>query len=392
MSKRSRPAELASFLPLTTMTPDGLAILDDGTLIRAVRLEAALTPLRMSATELERTNRAVQEIPALLPDRQALQLITTARPFDWTAEVNRVQQTTADLNQALAVDGLSDRARALSRLAVAGAEALVQEAERLSAMDLEHLLIMPWKPKRSAGSKRQHPAAYYAETVEDLDARFRQIVTHFDTLGLAPKALDGEQFAASLYRALNPTGRPPADLASLLHDPGSDADEAFDHAYDLRQALCATEVDDSHRTYLRAGEHILQSRVLSSTPEHTWLGWLLHLAQSPYPFTLAVRWEAGTRARERSKARARYKRIYGLQRGKEMRLKAVDFESRQREQEAANLTAELASSAGAGIYQVSVNLTLVSPPDPDASDADRRGPPGGPRAARQGAAALDARA
>ena len=92
-------------------------------------------------------------------------------------------------------------------------------------MDLEHLLIMPWKPKRSAGSKRQHTAAYYAETVEDLDARFRQIVTHFDTLGLAPKALDGEQFAASLYRALNPAGRPPADLASLLHDLGSDTDD-----------------------------------------------------------------------------------------------------------------------------------------------------------------------
>ena len=60
----------------------------------------------------------------------------------------------------------------------------------------------------------------------------------------------------------------------------------------------------------------------------------------------------------------RYKRIYGLQRGKEMRLKAIDFESRQREQEAAELTAELASSAGAGIYQVAVNLTLISPPDP----------------------------
>jgi hypothetical protein len=364
MSKRSHAAELAAQLPLTTITPDGLAILDDGTLIRAVRLEAALTPLRMSASELERTNRAVQEIPALLPDRQALQLITTARPFDWTVEVNQVQQTTADLNRALAADGLSDRAKALSRLAVAGAEALVQEAERLSAMDLEHLLIMPWKPRRSAGSKRQHTAAYYTETVEDLDARFRQIVTHFDTLGLAPKPLDGEQFAASLYRALNPSSRPPANLADRLHDPASDGDEAFDHAYDLREALCATPIDNSNRTYLRAGEDILESRVLSSTPEHTWLGWLMHLAQSPYPFTLSVRWEAGTRARERSKARARYKRIYGLQRGKEMKLKAIDFESRQREQEAANLTAELASSAGAGIYQVSVNLTLVSPPDP----------------------------
>ena len=99
MSRRPRTAELAASLPLTTITPDGLAILDNGTLIRAVRLEAALTPLRMSSTEMERTNRAVQEIPALLPDRQALQLITTARPFDWTTEVDRIQATTAQLER-----------------------------------------------------------------------------------------------------------------------------------------------------------------------------------------------------------------------------------------------------------------------------------------------------
>ena len=392
MSRRPRTAELAASLPLTTITPDGLAILDNGTLIRAVRLEAALTPLRMSSTEMERTNRAVQEIPALLPDRQALQLITTARPFDWTTEVDRIQATTAQLNEALAADGLGDRAGALSRLAVAGAEALVEQAERLSAMDLEHLLIMPWKPRRSAGSKRQHPVGYFAETVEDLDARFRQIVTHLDTLGLAPKPLDGEQFATSLYRALNPTSRPPADLASLLHDPACDADEAFDHAYDLRQALCATEVDDSSRTYLRAGEHIIQSRALSSTPEHTWLGWLLHLAQSPYPFTLSVRWEAGTRTRERSKARA------ALQ---------ADLRASARQGDAPEgdrLRVPPARAGGGGadrrarVERGRRDLPGRGQPHPDqpAGPEDpapnRGGPPGAPRAARQGAATLDARA
>ena len=361
---RRQPAEVASHLPISTITPEGLAILDDGTLLRAVRLEAALSPLRMSSTEMERTNRAVQEIPALLPDRQALQLITTARPFDWMTEVNQMQATTHQVSDALNHDNLGDRAAALSRLAVAGAEALVEQAERLSAMDLEHLLIMPWRPNRAGREGYQYTPEYYSETVEDLDARFQQIITHLDTLGLAPRAMNGEQFATALFRAMNPGTRTPPELGSLLHEIATDPEEAFDHAYDLRQTLCATEVDDSNRNYLRAGEHIIQSRTLSSTPEHTWLGWLLHLAQSPYPFTLSVRWEAGTRARERQKARARYKRIYGVQRGKEMRLKPVDFEAHQREREAANLTAELASSAGAGVYQVAVNLTLVSPPDP----------------------------
>lgn len=364
MKARRNTPELASRLPLSTISPEGLAILDDGTLIRAVRLDAALSPLRMSATEMDRTNRAVQEIPALLPDRQALQLITTARPFDWTVEVDQAQATSRTVSDALRPEGLGDRADALSRLAVAGAEALVEQAQRLSAMDLEHLLIMPWRPNRPVGTKRHYTADYYTEVVEDLDARFQQIVTHLDTLGLAPKVLDGAQFAESLYRTLNPAGRAPGNLASLLRAPASEADAAFDQAYDLRQALCATEIDDSDRTYLRAGDHIIQSRALSSTPQNTWLGWLLHLAQSPYPFTLSVRWEAGTRSRERQKARSRYKRIYGLQRGKQMRLRPVDFESEQREREAANLTAELASSAGAGVYQVAVNLSLVSPPDP----------------------------
>jgi len=92
MSIGSSTTELAASLPLSTMTPGGLAILDDGTLIRAVKLESALSPLRMSAKEMERTNRAVQEIPALLPDRQALQLMTSARPFDWGSQVNQLQR------------------------------------------------------------------------------------------------------------------------------------------------------------------------------------------------------------------------------------------------------------------------------------------------------------
>lgn len=361
---RTRGSELAELLPLTTITPDGLAVLDNGTLIRAVRLESALTPLRMSDSELERANRAVQEIPALLSDRQALQLITTARPYDWAAQVTDIQQTSRQVTGALTADGLGDRARALARLAVAGAQAISEQATSLSAMELEHLLIMPWHPAHRLDSKHRSRTQQYVETVEDLDARFGQIVTHLDTLGLAPKPLDGQALATAIYRALNPGCRPPAGLHTLLHPPASSADEAFDHAYDLRAGLCATTIDDRDRSYLVAGEQIIQSRALSSTPEQTWLGWLLHLAQSPYPFTLSVRWQAGTRARERQKARARYKRIYGLERGKEMRLKPVDFEARQREQEAANLTAELASSAGAGVYQVAVNLTLLSPPDP----------------------------
>ena len=83
--------------------------------------------------------------------------------------------------------------------------------------------------------------------------------------------------------------------------------------------------------------------------------------RSPYPFTLSVHWQAGRRATERQRARQRYRRIWGVQRGREMRLKAPDPEASEREREAAELNRELTATAGAGVYQVAITLALTHP-------------------------------
>ena len=76
---------------------------------------------------------------------------------------------------------------------------------------------------------------------------------------------------------------------------------------------------------------------------------------------LSVHWQAGRRATERQRARQRYRRIWGVQRGREMRLKAPDPEATEREREAAELNRELTATAGAGVYRVAITLALTHP-------------------------------
>ena len=68
----------------------------------------------------------------------------------------------------------------------------------------------------------------------------------------------------------------------------------------LRAALCRSHVTEQ-RGHLEVGGTAVLCRTVSSVPDHTWLGWLLHLMQSPYPFTLAF---AGRPAAARPSASA----------------------------------------------------------------------------------------
>ena len=201
----------------------------------------------------------------------------------------------------------------------------------------------------------------------------RHVVSHLQALDLAPRALDGVELVELIDAQLNPgQPSPTGDPRGLLADPSLDRRLAREQAVALRGALCRTAVDDRARTHLMVGGVAVQCRAVSSVPDHTWLGWLLHLMQAGYPFTLSVRWHAGRRGSERQRARQRYRRIWGVQRGREMRMKAPDPEAQEREHEAAALNAELSASAGAGVYEVSINLALAHP-DGDAAELERYG-------------------
>ena len=367
-----RAREVGSLLPVSSIAPNGLCVLSDGTVLRALEL-AAIAPLRMGSEQLQSTARAVSELAAMLSDRQALQLITIAQPLDTTVVVRELDEQAAGARAALAADGLPGRGRALQRLGTATAEGVVEHAQRRAGMALRHLLVIPWRSWRGTLSPGKVTTAAFDRAACELDAITRQAVSHLQTLDLAPRPLAGVELLELIDAQLNPEQR--ADdprWEELLAEPTLDRQQAREHATVLRRALCRTAVDDRARTHLIVGDVAVHARALSSVPDHTWLGWLLHLMQASYPFTLSVRWQAGRSGTERQRARQRYRRIWGVQRGREMRMKAPDPEADEREHEAAQLNAELSSSAGAGVYEVSINLAL-SHPGGDAVELERYG-------------------
>jgi hypothetical protein len=356
----TRIGGLGGLLPLSALGEDGLAVLCDGTLVRVVRLEG-LAPLRMSSEQLEHAARAVGELAARLPDRQALQLVTDAEPLDTTVIVDELEQQAALTRLALEADGLADRGAALEALALSTADGVVEHAHRRVGMQLEHLLVIPWRPSRGVLRLHAITASALDRAVEEHDAHVASIVSHLHAQELRPHVLDGLAFAELLGRHLNPGADERVDVEDLLGSAVTDPERAVAVASELRDRLCRTAVDDGARTHLKVGQAAVVCRTVSSVPDHTWLGWLLHLMRSPYPFTLSVHWQAGRRASERQRARQRYRRIWGVQRGREMRLRAPDPEASEREREAAELNTELAGSAGSGVYRVAITLALTHP-------------------------------
>ena len=90
------------------------------------------------------------------------------------------------------------------------------------------------------------------------------------------------------------------------------------------------------------------------------------MMQAPRPFALSVHVQATERYRERMAQKRRYRRIHGVNRGVEQRGRPLDPDARVQEEEAAELNDELATSAGAGIYRVSIYGSLLEPgPQPD---------------------------
>ena len=357
----TRGNQVGGLLALSALTQDGLAVLHDGTLVHAVEL-AALAPLRMSSEALEQAAGAVGELAARLPDRQALQLITCAEPLDTTILVDELRHRAQQTRRALEADQLAARGEALEALALSTADGLVEHCQRLVGMGLRHLLIAPWRPSGVRIRRRSLTTAGLGRAVEEHDAHLRSIVSHLAALDLGRRLLNGTELGQLLDRQLNPaSGGQDVELSDLFGAPSPDREHAAEIALELRRRLCRTTVDQRARTHLIVGEVAVHCRAVSSVPDHTWLGWLLHLMQSPYPFTLSVRWQAGRRASERQRARQRYRRIWGVQRAREMRLRAPDPEANEREHEAAQLNAELTASAGAGVYDISITLALQHP-------------------------------
>jgi hypothetical protein len=373
-------ASAADLLGVAAIEPDGLVVREDGTYVRV--LEAGVVnPLVLEPAESERVSAAFAQVAARLPDRQSLQLYVQGVPL---ALDELLAQEAYGCEQAAGAAediGEPERAKAIRRLGIAQEQSIRTRAQTVAPLELRYLVICPWQPM-SSGLSLGHGSRRARRVKADAHERARRdclrhcegVRADLEAMGIPARLIAGAEVLDLLHQRFDPdsarTGALPASfmapdvVAALV--PGESAQAASDRAQRLAQAVCTAQVSLADRSQIRVGETLEEVFYVSLAPEQTWLGWLLHMMQAPCPFVVSVHIQATERYRERMAQKRRYNRIHGVNRGVEQRGRPLDPDARVREEEAAELNDELATSAGAGIYRVSIYCALAQPdPDPD---------------------------
>jgi hypothetical protein len=361
-------------LGLEALSAEGVGVLPSGALVRWIEV-SPVNPLIHDTDGAEHIARAFTSIAARLPDdRQSLQLVAQATPLAIDALLDAEREDCHSAVRDARSKGWDKLAVAIERLGLAEEQSIRTQSQALAALDMRYFVVIPWLPIRDGrlvlrpsnhGPLALSPAIY-ERAVRESARHTEGVRTDLESIGLSTHELDGREVAQLLWARFAPAdadaGRDPElrlDLPVRLSEL-TDAERAKAHATDLRCALCPEPIDLRERNVMRIGTHVEQTRYVGSLPEQTWLGWLLYLMSAYSPFTVAVHLHATDRTRERLFHKRRYRRIFGNNRGTEMRGRPLDPDQHAQETEAADLNAELALT-GAGIYRVGCYLSVREP-------------------------------
>lgn len=374
-------ASSGDLLGVAAIEPDGLLVREDGSYVRVLEVEV-VNPLVLDPAEAERVSAAFGQVAARLPDRQSLQLYVQGTPLaldEVLAEETHHCEQAAGAAQDI---GEHERAQAIRRLGIAQEQSLRTHALTVAPLELRYLIVCPWQPHgrvfafatRSRRALRVKADAHERARRDSL-RHCEGVRSDLEAMGLAGRVLAGAEVLDLLHRRFDPDaalagGLPASFMAPHVVDElvaGETTEAAGERAQALAEAICTAPVNLTDRSRIGLGETLEQVFYVSLAPEQTWLGWLLHMMQAPRPFVVSVHVQATERYRERMAQKRRYKRIHGVNRGVEQRGRPLDPDARVQEEEAAELNAELATSAGAGIYRVSIYCSLQEPGgDPEA--------------------------
>jgi hypothetical protein len=375
-ARKQRPtASSGDLLPLEALSAEGVGVLGTGALVRWIEV-SPVNPLIYDSDAAEGISSAFTSLAARLPDeRQSLQLIAQATPLPIEAVLAGEREDCHSAAGDARSRGWEELAVAIERLGLAQEQSLRTQSQALAALQLRYFVIVPWQPARVGrsllhptprnGPLTLSPAAYERATRES--ARHTEgIRTDLESIGLSTHELDGAEVAQLLWARFAPAQADAGLLPELRLDlPATldlllDPEQARAHAIALRCALCPEAIDLRDKHVIRIAGHVEQTRYVGSLPEQTWLGWLLYLMSAHCPFTVAVHLHATDRTRERLFHKRRYRRIFGNNRGTEMKGRPLDPDQQAQETEAAELNAELALT-GAGIYRLGCYLSLREP-------------------------------
>ena len=358
--------DAAALLGIAAIHRDGLLITADGTHVRYLESET-VNPLVLDEDDGERISSAFAQLAARLQDRQTLQLYVHANPLALEELLAQEGQRCEQAAGAAEDERNAELADAIRALGGAQEQSIRASAQTVSPLQIRYLLVCPHNPAPGRWSGRRSRR----QTEDEHEAGARESLRHSEgiradlhSLGLDARPLDGRELLDLLHSRLDPArtevGAPPASFTHP-HALSDAAGEQGAQADAIARGVCTAPISLEQPGHIRIGSSLEQVLHISMAPEQTWPGWLLHLTQAPRPFTLAVHIQASERHRERTAQKRRYKRLYGVNRGVEQRGRPLDPDARLAEQEAAELTDQLASSSGAGIYRLAIYLSLREP-------------------------------
>ncbi|MGH2944677.1 MAG: VirB4 family type IV secretion system protein [Solirubrobacteraceae bacterium] len=370
---------------------EGLLITREGAFVRYLRVTPK-NPLVMSQAEREQVGHALGQLVGRLGAGQSLQFYVEAAPVRLPTLLEHSRAEAERAQRALR-DGAGARAQALRRLHAALCESLDRHSQAQAAVDIAYYVIVPhvpdrrvridWRelvrvrrPRLSAGALERSLESHRRLAQESLHVT-DSIRGDLEALDLSTHMLSGPEVLDLLWRRFNPTAadrtpnRRPAAQEQRLElvgelDAVTDAREAARAAHALRELVAGSAIDCADQRHLRVDRDLEQALYVATLPDATEFGWLLDAMQVQRPFTLTVYVHALDRLRERARFKARHRRLFGVNRGAELRGRTPDYEMLAQEEEFSELLKELSGHERASAFEVSIYQSIRERgPNPD---------------------------
>jgi hypothetical protein len=395
VSRRSRGVELpeaGELCPVEAIDREGLVVTSEGALVRYLRV-APKNPLVMAQAEREAVGEAFGRLVGHVGAGQSLQFYVEAVPVRLDAVLDASRARLEEALGALPPDSPA-RADSLRLLHAAQCESFERHADAEAAVDVGYYVVVPHVPDRRTrvdwrqllpGRRYRLPAAGLRRALESHRRVAREslrltdaIRSELEGLDLYTHLLAGPEVLDLLWRRFNPTSadrtpdRAPGARERRLEVLGEldavwDAREAARAGKALRELVAGSALDFAELRHLRVDRDLEQAMYVATLPDATEFGWLLDAMQVQRPFTLSVHVHALDRLRERTRFKARHRRLFGVNRGAELRGRTPDYEMLAQEDELSGVLRELSGHERAATYEVSIYPSVRERgPAPDA--------------------------
>jgi hypothetical protein len=390
-SRRDRPrhhAALDELVGIAAVEPDGLLVTTEGVYVRVIECRRPPNVISAGSTTLAQIENAWRQLCHEIPDLQGLSFYVQRDPLDLDAAL---EPDVARVKLAVDQDRAHDRAelaRVRMRLFTGQRQSVARAAGGAQpAVEERFYVAVPHTPELSIQERARKalrpPAPTVHATWEGHDlaahesaARAGEVWHRLRGMDTDPRLLDAVEVLAIVWERLHPAADALPDFDRLARVPrivqATDREAAAAHCREIMEAVSAggaVEMDPSDpRWLLHADGTREETLVLGTTPLQTSPAWLAHLMQVPVSSTLAVHIRVGSRELMRGRQHRHHARLAAAVSYKERRSKTVRPEEEDAREEAAELSAELAASNTAAVYDVTVAASFRHG-DPDQLDA-----------------------